>query len=89
MSTFLQSIQEDINESDKIKLKYCACKCLRALLKTGDCENCLELFDFIDFTKKETIYYDANEFNRKFINYLTEKSEIFLLFLQIFIFKFF
>ena len=83
LSTFLQSIPKDINESDKKKLKYSACRCLRALLKTGDCESGLELFDFIDFTKKETIYYDANEFNRKFINYLTEKSEIFIFFLQI------
>ena len=83
LDEFLQTIPKDIKESDKKKLKYSACRCLRASLKKGDWENLTGLFDFIDFTKKETIYYDANEFNRKFINYLTEKSEIFLFFLQI------
>lgn len=83
LNKFLKSIPKDINESDKIKLKYSTFRCLRALLKTGNCDNSFGLFDFIDFTNKETIYYDANEFNRKFIDCLTEKSEIFLFFLQI------
>ena len=81
--TFEHSISKDINESDKIKLKYSACRCLRTLLSDGYGENDEELFDFRDFTKKGTIYYDANSFNKKFINLLTEKSEIFLFFLQI------
>ena len=41
-----------------------------------------ELFNFLDFNIKETIYYEANEFNKKFLKLLKEKSEIFLFFLQ-------
>ena len=82
LNSFLNSIPEEIAQSDKIKLKYSACRCLRILLFKGKEENSLDLFEFIDFTKKGTIYYDANEFNKKFINFLNEKSEIFLFFLQ-------
>ena len=80
---FLKSVPKSLNKSDKIKLKYSACRCLRLLLNKGKCENSIGILDFIDFTQEETIYYDANDFNRQFINYLTEKSEIFLFFLQI------
>ena len=82
LTSFLNSIPEEIAQSDKVKLKYSACRCLRVLLIKGKEENSLDLFEFIDFTKKGTIYYDANEFNKKFINFLNEKSEIFLFFLQ-------
>ena len=83
LNSFLNSIPEEIDISDKVKLKYSACRCLRVLLFKGKEENSLDLFEFIDFTKKGTIYYDANEFNKKFINFLNEKSEIFLFFVQI------
>jgi len=42
-----------------------------------------ELFNFIYFNVKETIYYEANNFNKKFVKLLKEKSEIFLFLLQI------
>ena len=83
LNNFYKSIPEKINESDKVKLKYSACRCLRTLLDNGIGECRKKLFQFRDFTNKETIYYDANFFNKKLIDLLNEKSEIFLFFLQI------
>ena len=80
INKFCDNIPKNINECDKIKLKYSACRCLRVLLKSGHGINSIELFDFIDFTEINTIYYDANLYNRKFVEYLSEKSEIFLYF---------
>ena len=83
MITLDNSIPTNVKPSDRVKLKYSACRCLRTLLNSGDGRNNLNLFEFRDFTEEGTIYYEANDFNEKFINFLTEKSEIFLFFLQI------
>ena len=83
LNHFYSTFPNFLDESDKVKLKYSASRCLRTLLSNGTGENHEELFEFIDFTKANTIYFDANSFNRKFINSLNEKSEIFLYFLQI------
>ena len=72
-----------MDESDKVKLKYSAGRCLRTLLSNGTGENHIELFEYIDFSKINTVYFDANSFNKKFIDSLNEKSEIFLYFVQI------
>ena len=72
-----------MTDSDKAKLKYSACRCLNTLLKCGKGSSSLNLFKLIDFTKPGTIYYDANQCNKRFVELLTEKSEIFLYFLQI------
>ena len=77
------SIPKKVSDSDRVKLKYSACRCLRTLLKSGDGWSNSKLFEFRDFTEKGTIYYEANLFNKKFIDLLSEKSEIFLFFLQI------
>ena len=78
-----ESIPKNISQSDKVKLKYSACRCLRTLLENGKGESLEKLFEFRDFTKEKTIYYEANSYNKKFIGFLNEKSEIFLFFLQI------
>ena len=83
INNFYKTITTNISESDKVKLKYSACRCLSTLLNHGNGSCFTELFQFIDFTKPDTIYYDANKYNRDFVESLTEKSEIFLFFLQI------
>lgn len=80
---FCSNIPEYVSQSDKAKLKYAACRSLRTLLYNGKGFYVSELFNFIDFNVKETIYYEANNFNKKFVKLLKEKSEIFLFLLQI------
>ena len=80
---FCSMIPEYVTKSDKIKLKYAACRTLRTLLYNGKGLYVQDLFNFIDFSVKGTIYYDANEFNKEFVKLLKEKSEIFLFLLQI------
>ena len=80
---FCSKIPEYVSQSDKAKLKYAACRSLRALLYNGKGLYVSDLFNFIDFNVKETIYYEANNFNKKFVKLLKEKSEIFLFLLQI------
>ena len=80
---FCSTIPESLEKSDKIKLKYAACRCLRTLLINGKGLYNSELFEFIDYNIEKTIYYEANNFNKKFIESLREKSEIFLFFLQV------
>ena len=80
---FCSMIPEYVSKSDKIKLKYAACRILRKLLYNGKGLYVQELFNFIDFNMKDTIYYEANEFNKEFVELLKEKSEIFLFLLQI------
>ena len=79
---FCSLIPEYVSKSDKVKLKYAACRSLKILLYNGKGLCVSKLFNFIDFNIKETIYYEANEFNKKFVKLLKEKSEIFLFFLQ-------
>lgn len=79
---FCSLIPGYVSESDKVKLKYAACRSLKTLLYNGKGMYVSELFNFLDFNIKETIYYEANEFNKKFVRLLKEKSEIFLFFLQ-------
>ena len=80
---FYKTLQGEISESEKVKLLYSVARCLRTLLNRGYGSNNTDLFEFIDFTKKETVYHDAINYNKKFIDSLTEKSEIFLFFMQI------
>ena len=71
-----------LNKSEKTLLLYAASRCLRTLLNNyGSCLQ--ELFEFINFTVPGNIYYDAIEFNKKFLEFLNEKSEIFLFYLQL------
>ena len=79
---FCSLIPEYVSKSDKVKLKYAACRSLKVLLYSGKGLGMTKLFNFIDFNIKETIYYEANEFNKKFVKLLKEKSETFLFFLQ-------
>ena len=83
LKNFYKTFPDNINESDKVKLKYSAARCLRTLLNRGDGLKNSKLFDCIDFTAENTVYKDAIEYNKKFIDSLTEKSEIFLFFIQI------
>ena len=83
LKNFYKTFPDNINESDKVKLKYSAARCLRSLLNRGDGSKNSKLFDCIDFTAEDTVYKDAIEYNKKFIDSLTEKSEIFLFFIQI------
>ena len=80
---FYNSLPNNMDKKDKIKLKYSAARCFRLLLNYNYGLNKSNLFELIDFTKKDTVYYDANEFNRKFVESLNEKSELFLFFIQI------
>ena len=48
---FIDTIPNNINGSDRTKMKYCSSKCLRGLLSSGIGENFVKLFEFIDFTK--------------------------------------
>ena len=56
---------------------------MNSLLYDGYGKNCEKLFTYLDFEKKDTIYYDANQHNLKFIDSLKETSEIFLFLLQL------
>ena len=80
---FLENIPSYLSNKEKIYLKYSACCCLRYLLSNGYGNKIDDLFYFLDFTKNGTIYNDAIEHNKKFINYLKENSEMFLYFLQL------
>ena len=80
---FYNKLPKFLEDSDKIKLKYAACRCLKVLLYHDYGENYEDLFEFLDFEDKNTIYYESNLFNKKFVNLITEKSEIFPFFLQI------
>ena len=80
---FYNSLPSYLNESEKIKLKYAACRFLRILFNHGYGEYLDNLFEFLNFDDSGTIYKDANEFNKKFVNLLTEKSEIFPFLLQL------
>ena len=79
---FMKTIPKEIEEEEKIKLKYSACRCLRTMLLNGDGENDENLFYFFDVNSKNTIYNDAKVFNLQFIDSLKETSEIFLFLLQ-------
>ena len=83
INNFMKTIKENISIKDKILLKYCACRCLNSLLYDGYGKNSEKLFTFLDFEKKDTIYYDAIQHNLKFIDSLKETSEIFLFLLQL------
>lgn len=83
ISNFMKTIKDNISKKDKILLKYCACSCLNSLLYDGYGKNCENLFSFLDFGKKDTIYYDAIQHNLTFIDSLKETSEIFLFLLQL------
>ena len=83
INNFCKDIPNNMSDSDKAKLKYTACRYLNTLLNRGKGSSSLNLFKLIDFTKPGAIYYDANKYNKSFVELLTEKSEIFLYFLQI------
>ena len=80
---FCSTIPEGLEKTQKVQLKYAACRCLKTLLFNGYGSFIPELFHFIDYSVEGTIYYEANEFNKKFVDALNEKSEMFLFFLQI------
>ena len=80
---FYNSLPNYLNNEEKIILKYAACRCIRTLFHNGYGGQNKDLFDFLDFNKEGTIYNDAINFNRDFVSSLTEKSEIFLFFIQI------
>ena len=83
IQNFYSKIPKDLEKSEKVRLKYAACRCLKTLFNNGYGMNREDLFDLIDFNNKETIYFEANEFNKKFITFLNERSEIFIFFLQL------
>ena len=82
IDNFYTNLPNYLNKSEKTLLLYAASRCLRTLLNNyGSCLQ--ELFEFINFTVPGNIYYDAIEFNKKFLEFLNEKSEIFLFYLQL------
>ena len=83
ITNFYNSLPSYLNKSEKVKLKYAACRFLRILFNHGYGEYFDDLFEFLNFDDSGTIYNDANEFNKKFVNLLTEKSEIFPFLLQL------
>ena len=84
INNFIDEIPKEVEESVKMKLKYAASKCLKILLNAGKGWFLNRIFEFLDLTKIESIYDDANLYNKKFITCLTEKSEIFIYFLQVY-----
>ena len=83
IENFKEKIPKEISNKDRIYLIYTACSCLRCLLYNGYGNKISDLFYFLDFTKDGTIYNEAIEHNKKFINLLREDSEMFVFFLQI------
>ena len=83
ITNFYNSLPSYLEEYEKIKLKYAACRFLRILFNHGYGEYLDNLFEFLNFEDSGTIYNDANNFNKKFVYLLTEKSEIFPFLLQI------
>jgi len=81
--TLDNSIPTNVKPSDRVKLKYSACRCLRTLLNSGDGRNNLNLFEFRDFTEEGTIYYEANDFNEKFINFYLKSQKFFYSFYKL------
>ena len=79
---FCNEIPETVSLSLKAQLKYAASRCLRTLIYNSSGLNRDELFALIDCREKDTIYHDAIEYNKKFIELISEKSEIFPFFLQ-------
>ena len=84
IENFESKIPEIVSKKDRIYLIYTACSCLRYLLNNGFGNKISDLFYFLDFTKEGTIYYDAIDINKKFIGFLTENSEMFTYFIQIY-----
>ena len=83
IENFRKTIPNNITEKEKIILEYTACRVLFSLL-SNEKGNCIEeIFEFIDFKNENSIYHDAIEHNKKFINLLKEESEIFPFFLQL------
>lgn len=83
INEFYTNLPNYINKSEKALLLYAASRCLRTLLY-NDYGTCFqELFELLNFTVPGNIYYDAIEFNKKFLEFLNEKSEIFLFYLQL------
>ena len=79
----MKTIPSYVSPKDVIYLKYSACCCLRILLFNGYAEMNSDLFFFLDFNKEGTIYNDALNHNKKFINNIQEYSEMFLYLLQL------
>lgn len=77
INNFLKEL-DGVNEKDKIKLLFAITKYLKQYYVTN-----LISFNLINFKLIDTVYYDANENNRKFIENLSEDSEIFSFFLQL------
>ena len=84
INNFIDEIPKDFDSSVKMKLKYAAIKCLKILLNAGNGWFLNGIFEFLDLTKIDSIYDAANLYNKKFITCLTEKSEIFIYFLQVY-----
>ena len=83
INNFLKTIPNEINAQEKIKLKLSVSFALYDLIykEIGRLDD--NLFSFVNFSIKDTIYYDAKENCIEFINLLNEESEIFPFFLQI------
>ena len=83
IENFIETFPSTLSKAEKVLLIYSACRCLRTLLNNG-----LAMFDlvplyFYDLNEPNTIYNEAKKFNEKFIDNLTEKSEMILFLLQI------
>ena len=83
IAQFVENIPDYVTKKEKIFLKYSACCTLRYLLYNGYGDKTTDLFYFLDYTKKGTIYNEAIEHNKKFVNFLNEHSEMFLYFLEL------
>ena len=83
IENFIKTIPSSLSRAERTLLIYSACRCLRNLLNSGLAMYVNELFYFCDLNESDNIYKEAREFNEKFIENLTEKSEMFPFLLQI------
>ena len=83
IENFIETIPPSLTKAERTLLIYSACRCLRTLLNNGVAMYVKELFHFCDLNEPDIIYNEAKKFNEKFIDELTEKSEMFLFLLQI------
>ena len=59
IGNFIKTIPHNLPKDVKIKLKYSACRTISSLLANGEGKKNEDLFQFLDFNTKETIYYEA------------------------------
>ena len=83
IENFIETLPSELPKTERVYLIYSACRCLRNLLNNGVGTDEKELFYFCDLNNSDNIYNEVENFNEKFIDNITEKSEMYLFLLQI------